>query len=143
MTDNKKLNKELISKYPNLSGNKIYELSKNKGIGIRKTEFYKLVREVRSLSEPSREKREKSIPRIYRKVKPVKPSKPVKPTIKVKVVIPFEKTKFGKITKDLQKAHRISEKKAIIHARKILKIPRSDYHKINQKDVQILLKHTP
>ncbi len=143
MTDNIKQNRELILKNPNLSANQLYNKSKSLGIGFRKTNFLGLVRDVRKLSEPSKIKREKSIPRIYRKVKPVKPSKPVKPTIKVKVVIPFEKTKFGKITKDLQKAHRISEKKAIIHARKILKIPKSDYHKINQKDVQILLEHTP
>lgn len=140
MTDNIKLNRELILKNPNLSANQLYNKSKSLGIGFRKTNFLGLVREVRKLPEPSKIKREKAIPRIYRKVKPSKPSKPI---IKVKVVIPFEKTKFGKITKDLQKAHRISEKKAIIHARKILKIPKSDYHKINQKDVQILLEHTP
>ena len=78
-----------------------------------------------------------AIPRI-RKIK-VKPSA----IVKVKVKIPFDQTKFGKITRLLQMAHKISESHAIIHARKILKIDKRDYHKMNQKDVQILLHITP
>ncbi len=145
MTDKEKSIKELILKNPNLSGNKIYEKSKAKGIGIRKTDFYKLLRKTRNLLEPSITKREKSIPTKY-KIKPTaKPKVKVraKPKPKPKAKIPFEKTKFGIIVKDLQITHGISEKKAIIHARKILKIDKSDYDKINEKDVQILLANTP
>jgi len=137
MIDKKELIKEFILKHPKESGNWIYQEAKKIGLGIRKTNFLAIVRDVRDLPEPSKAKKEKSIPIIYRKVKP-KPSK-----VKVKVKIPFEQTKFGKITKDLQKAHKISEKHAIIHARKILKISKKDYYKMNQKDVQILLHRTP
>jgi len=137
MPDKKELIKEVILKHPNLSGNKIYEITKKRGIGIRKTDFYSLFRETKGLKEPTIQKREKSIPIRYR-------VKPITPKVKVKrIKIPFEQTKFGKITRGLQKAHNITEPKAIIHARKILKIPKSDYHKLNQKDVQILLHETP
>jgi len=137
MADNNKPLREFILKYPKESGNWIYQESKKAGLGIRKQDFYGLLREVRDLPEPTIQKREKSIPIRYR-VKPITPKVKVKP-----IKIPFEQTKFGKITRGLQKAHNITEPKAIIHARKILKIPKSDYHKLNQKDVQILLHETP
>lgn len=70
MTDKIKLNKELIQNNPNKSGNELYIESKAKGLGIRKTNFLGLVREVRNLPEPSVEKREKSIPIKHRIVKP-------------------------------------------------------------------------
>lgn len=70
MKDKKELIKEVILKNPNLSGNEIYEITKKKGIGIRKTDFYGLVREVRDLPEPTIEKREKSIPIKHRIIKP-------------------------------------------------------------------------
>lgn len=146
MPDKKELIKEFILKNPNLSGNQIYTKTKGTPLAIRKTDFYKIFRETKNLPEPSITKRERSIPIKY-KVKPIaKPKVKIKPKPKVKPKppkIPFEQTKFGKITKSLQKAHNITEKRAIIHARKILKIPRKDYGKMNQKDVQILLHETP
>ena len=151
MTDKKELIKELIQKNPNLSGNEIYSNIKGTSLGIRRQSFQEIFRETKNLPEPTIKKREASIPKIYKTPKTISAIKVkakertierIQP-IKKKERIPFEKTKFGKITKDLQKAHRISEKKAIIHARKILKIDKSDYHKINKKDVQILLTHTP
>lgn len=135
MTDENKLLKEFILKHPSKSGNWIYQESKKVGLGIRKQNFYGVLREVRKLPEPTIQKREKSIPIRYR----IKPSA----IVKVKVKIPFEQTKFGKITRLLQMSHKISESHAIIHARKILKISKRDYHKLNQKDVQILLHITP
>lgn len=74
MTDKKELLKEFILKYPNESGNWIYQESKKAGLGIRKTNFYGLLREVRELPEPTIEKREKSIPIKHRVIKP-EPSK--------------------------------------------------------------------
>lgn len=137
MSDEYKPLKEFISKYPKESGNWIYQESKKAGLGIRKQNFYGVLREVRNLPEPTIQKRKASIPIKY-KIKPTKPKVKVKPS-----KIPFEKTKFGKIVGKLEKAHNISEEKAIKHARKILKIPKSDYRKMNQKDVQILLHETP
>lgn len=156
MVDRKQLNKELILKNPNLSGNEIYEKSKALGFGIRKTEFYKLHREGKNLPEPSKAKKELSTPIKHRTTKQkasiqarVRATKQ-KPTpkrktrqLKLPTKIDFDKTKFGRIVRKLQKEHNISEKKAIIHARILLKIDKSDYHLINQKDVQILLAETP
>lgn len=181
MTDTNKPLKEFILKHPSESGNWIYQESKKVGLGIRKQNFYGVLRETRNLSKPSIEKKVKSIPIKYRKTESKikikeyelrdlsrKPStKEVKQEIrelvkeitkldKTRVKLPkakpkevkipkidFKDTKFGKITKRLEKAHNIKESKAILHARKILKIPKSDYHKINEKDVQILLDETP
>jgi len=177
MTDNNKPLKEFILKHPKESGNWIYQESKKVGLGIRKQNFYGVLRETRNLPKPSTEKKVKSIPIKYRKVESKikikeyelrdlsrKPStKEIKQEIrelvkeitkldkqkevKVKKVklpkIEFKDTKFGKIVKRLEKAHNIKESKAILHARKILLIPKSDYHKINQADVQILLDETP
>ncbi len=160
MTDNKRLRKELILNNPNLSATKLLDKAKSKKISNRKSDFLAEVRKIRKFPEPSKEKRERSIPIKYKVAKP-KVAKPkvakakvakskvakAKPSItkvlKQKKIIDFKDTKFGKITKDLQKTHGISEKKAIIHARRILKISKSDYDKINKKDVQILLAHTP
>ena len=128
MTDKKKLNKELILKYPNLSGNKIYQKSNAKGIGIRKTEFYDLLRKVRKLPEPSIQKRIKSIPKKYK----TKPRKIAIPDI------PFEQTRFGRIVKDIQKKRNISEQKAIEHTRFLLKVSKRDYILLNKKDVMVL-----
>ena len=138
MTDKNKLVKEFIQNRPNLSGNKIYQELKGKPFSIRKTDYYTLLREVRNLKESTIQKRESSVSIKY-KIKPTKPkkakkvSKPSKP-----IEIPFDDTKFGKIVKSVKKTHNISEKKAIIHTRKILKIPNKDRHKINQKDQYIL-----
>jgi len=150
MTDKKELRKELILKYPNYSATKLLDKAKVLKISNRKSDFLAEVRNIRNLPEPSKAKKEQSIPIKHRKVKPkiakpkvAKPKVSITKAIKQKKIIDFDDTKFGKITRDLQKTHGISEKKAIIHARKILKIPKSDYDKINQKDVQILLTHTP
>jgi len=128
-----KTRKERILDYieanPNLSGSKVLEYAKDNGFGIRKQEFYKLYRDYKKLPEPTKEKKQKSIPIKYR----VKPSKKVK--------IPFEKTKFGKIVKDIEKIHGISERKAIERTRALLKIPKKDYIKLNKKDVLVLSQH--
>ena len=69
MNDKKESLKEFILKYPNQSGNWIYQESKKKGLGIRKQNFQAIVREVRELPEPTIEKREKSIPIKHRVIK--------------------------------------------------------------------------
>lgn len=163
MVDKKVLLKELILNNPSLSANEIYNRTKGTPLGMRKTNVLKIIREVRNIPEPTKAKKEKSTPIKFRpsvkkptikkptkpKVSKPKPSvkKPTKPKptkqLKLPVVVEFKDTKFGKIVRDLQKGHGISEKKAIIHARKLLKIPRTDYDKINERDVQILLAHTP
>lgn len=146
MVDRKQLSKEFIQKNPNLSATEALNQAKDLNISIRKTEFLKLVREIRKLPEPTKAKREKSIPKKFIKVKP-KPAKPVKrkPTIQIKLPVkkPFKKTKFGKIVKRMEKTHGISEKKAIERARALLKIPRTDFGKLNQKDVNIILSESP
>ncbi len=143
MTDkDKKINeiKEFIKSNPNLSGNDILDKLKSKGLGIRRSDFYKIRREVKNLPEPTKAKREASIPIKHRK--PTKISKPsAKPTIQKKLPIPFEKTKFGKMTKSLQKKHGISEKNAIRRLRKLLKIPKVDYFGLNQLDFDILTQY--
>jgi len=70
MSENNKPLKEFILKYPKESGNWIYQESKKAGLGIRKTDFYGVLREVRDLPEPTIEKREKSIPIKHRVIKP-------------------------------------------------------------------------
>lgn len=76
MPDKKELVKDFILNRPNLSGNKIYEQLKGKSFSIRKTDFYNLLREIRSLPEPTIEKKEKSVPIKYR-IEPIisKPKK--------------------------------------------------------------------
>lgn len=156
MVDKKQLSREFILKNPNLSATEALSQAKALGISIRKTDFLKEYREANNLPEPSLAKREASIPVKHRTVKQkasikarvravkVKPTPKRKPRqLKLPTKIPFEQTKFGKIVRDLQKVRNITEKKAIIHARKLLKIDKADYNKINQKDVQILLAHTP
>jgi len=138
MTDKKELVKDFIQNRPNLSGNKIYEQIKGKEFSIRKTDFYTLLREIRNLPEPTIQKREKSVPIKY-KIKPIKPKKPKK-VIKP-IEIPFEQTKFGQITKNIQKTHGISERNAIIRVRALLKIPKRDYQKLNRKDRDILTQY--
>jgi len=80
MKDKKELIKEVILNNPSLSGNEIYDITKKKGIGIRKTDYYSLFRETRDLPEPTIEKREKSIPIRHRVIKPevIKPKFPKK-----------------------------------------------------------------
>jgi hypothetical protein len=150
MPDKKKLREQLIRNNPNDTATKLLDKAKALKISNRKTDFLSEVRNIRKLPEPTKQKKEQSIPIIHRKVKPkvakpkvAKPKPSITKVLKQKKIIPFAETKFGKITKDLQKTHNISEKNAIIHARKILKVDKSDYDKINQKDVQILLAHTP
>lgn len=139
MIDKPKVIKEIILKNPNLSGNEIYNETKAKGVGIRKTDFYKLLRKIRNLSEPSITKREKSVPTKY-KIKPT-----AKPKVKVRAkpkakpkAIPFEKTKFGKMVKTVQTVFNVDEKNAINYTRKVLKIPKIDYDKLDQVDKDIL-----
>jgi len=88
MPDKKELIKEVILNNPNLSGNETYQLAKKKGIGIRKTDHFALVREVRDLPEPTIEKRERSIPIKHRIIKPeiIEPSK---------IPIPTKEGKYG------------------------------------------------
>jgi len=133
-----KTRKERILDYieanPNLSGLKVLEYAKDNGFGIRKQEFYKLYRDYKKLPEPTKEKKLKSTPIKYRVI----PSKVSKPK---KVKIPFEKTKFGKIAKDIEKIHGISERNAIERTRALLKIPKKDYKKLNKKDVLVLSQY--
>lgn len=77
------------------------------------------------------------------KIKEQKLAKEIAKEIRVKVKkerIPFEKTKFGKMTKRIQTVFRISERNAIIRLRKLLKIPRTDFNKLRQKDFDILVE---
>lgn len=157
MVDKEKLNREFLQNNPNLSRKESLEQLQNKGLGIRKTNFLKIFREVRKLPEPSIAKREASIPikhrtpsqkfKIAQRAKPTKPSalpKVKKPTIQKKLPIPkipFEKTKFGKMTKSLQKGHKISERNAIERLRLLLKLPKDDYDKLNQIDQDILAEY--
>ena len=138
MRDKKELVKEFIQNRPNLSANKIYKEIKGKPFSIRKTDFLKSVRDVRNLPDPTIQKREASVPIKY-KIKPIKPKKPSVPTKPLK--IPFEQTKFGQMVKSVKKAHNISERKAIEHTRKILKIPNKLRYKINRKDQYILSQY--
>lgn len=131
MRDKKELLKELTLNNPNLSATNLIDIAKQNAFSYRKTEMLKTIRETKGLSEPSQTKREKSVPIKYR----TKPPKPKKKRI------PFEKTKFGKMTKTLQNKHNISEKNAIERLRKLLKIPRLDYDKLNQIDYDILTQY--
>ena len=70
MSENNKPLKEFILKYPKESGNWIYQESKKAGLGIRKTDFYEIFRDIRDLPEPTIEKKERSIPIKYRDIKP-------------------------------------------------------------------------
>jgi len=146
MPDKKEKIKEFIRNNPNLSATKTLKDLQKKGLGIRKTNFLEIFRNEKKLPEPTKAKREASIPIKYRKVKPTirKPVK-AKPSIRKpdKIKIPYEKTKFGKIAKRMEKAHGISEQKAIERARALLKIPRKDYIKLNRKDVVIILSESP
>lgn len=146
--------REIVKNNPTDTSKQHIEQAKKEKVSIRKTDFLKERREVLKLPEPSKAKRESSIPVKHRTAKQkasiqarvrATKKKPVKrKPIQLKLPkLPFEQTKFGKIVRDLQKVRNITEKKAIIHARKLLKIDKSDYNKINQKDVQILLTHTP
>lgn len=138
-----KIIRDIIRNNPTLSAKEHIELVQKKNAGIRKTDLLKIRREVLSLKEPSKQKREQSIPKKFRKIAPT-PSKPkFKPkiTIQKKLPIPFEQTKFGKMVKTTQKKHRISEKNAIRRVRKLLKIPKDDYDKLNQIDQDILTQY--
>lgn len=134
MTDKKEQIKEFIQKNPNLNATQTLKELQDIDLGMRKTDFLKLFREQKDLPEPTKQKREASIPIKFRVKK--KPPKPPKPPLKPK--IPFEKTKFGKMTKKVQTSFHISEKNAIRHVRKLLKIPKSDFRKLNRKDRDIL-----
>ena len=144
MTDKKELIRELTLNNPNLSANSLIDIAKAKGFSIRKTDFLAEVRKTRNLPEPSKIKREKSIPIKYRiiKKKPTK-EKPTKekPTKEKPIKIPYEQTKFGKMAKDVQNKHRISEKNAIRRTRKLLKLPKEDYDKLNEIDYDILTQY--
>ena len=148
MPDKKKLIKEFILKNPNLNATETLKEIQKKGLGIRKTNFLALYRETKKLPEPTKVKREQSIPIKHRVAKPKVPKSKVakaKPSItkipKKKPVIPFEKTKFGKMVKTAQTVFNVNEKKAIIYTRKILKISRTDYDKLEQIDQDILIQY--
>jgi len=144
MVDKKEKVREFIRNNPSLSGNETLTKLKKLGLGIRKTEFLKIFRNEKKLPEPTKQKREVSIPKKFRKAKS-RISKPITRKRKTKQLklpkIPFEKTKFGKIVKDLQKQHGISEQKAIERARVLLKIPKFDFRKLNLKDRFVLQQH--
>ena len=143
--------KEFIKNNPSLNSNESLDEVKLLGLGIRRQDFQTLFRKEKSLPQPTKAKREASIPIKFRKVKPkiTKPkiTKPkiTKPTIQLKLPIipkiPFEETKFGKIVKDIENIHNISEKKAIERTRVLLKIPREDFRRLNQKDLFVLEQH--
>lgn len=145
MTDKKVLLKEFILKNPNLSGNAIYTKTKGTPLAIRKTDFYKIFRETKKLPEPDLAKKEASIPIKYRTtIQKQRIQKRVKRISKVKAKptrIPFEQTKFGKMTKSVKNKYKITEKNAIRRVRKLLKLPRKDYHKLNQIDQDILIQY--
>lgn len=145
MPDKKILLKEFILKNPNLSGNKIYTKIKGTPLATRKTDFYKIFREVKNLIEPDIAKKEKSIPIKYRtqiQKRKIQKRVKIKPKIKVKpITVPFEQTKFGKMVKTAQTKFNVNEKNAILYTRKILKIPRKDYHRLNQLDRDILIQY--
>jgi len=145
MTDKKILLKELILNNPKVSGNELYIQIKGTPLGIRKSDFYSIVRDVRKLPEPDIVKRESSIPIKHRTtIQKQRIQKRVKRISKVKVKtarIPFEKTKFGKMVKTAQTKFKVNEKDAIIYTRKILKLPKEDYHRLNQIDRDILIQY--
>ena len=177
MTDKKVLIREFTLKNPNLSANEILTIAKAKGFSIRKTDFLKEVRDVRSLPDPSIAKKEVSTPIKYRtiiqkeritkrqktkeikeakvkakeikeakvKAKEIKEAKvkakEIKEAKEKPVKIPYEETKFGKMAKDVQNRHRISEKNAIRRTRKLLKLPKIDYDKLNEIDYDILTQY--
>jgi len=148
MTDNKELRKELILNNPNLSATKLLDKAKSRKISNRKTEFLKEVRELRNLPEPSITKKERSIPIKYKVAKPkvakpkvAKPKPSITKILKEKKIIPFDKTKFGKMVRTAQTVFNIDENNAIIYTRKILKIPKTDYNKLDQIDIDILTQY--
>ena len=160
MTEKDKLIKELILNNPKVSATNLYDtkIKGNKTLGKRKSDFLKIVREVRKLPEPSKQKREQSIPikhRIKRKprkreIKPKEPKEPKEPKKfkdltdkEIKEIVKtkqekFEKSKFGRIVKKLEKKHGISELDAIERTRGLLKIPKRDLHKAKKKDREVL-----
>ena len=146
MVDKEQKIREFIRNNPSLSGNETLKELQDLGLGIRKTNFLEIFRNEKSLPEPSVQKREASIPKKFRKAKPsISIRKPIPVKKKTKQLklpkIPFEKTKFGKIVKDVQKQHGISEKKAIERTRVLLKIPKIDFRKLNRKDRFVLEQH--
>jgi len=145
MTDKKVLRKELILKYPNDSTNELLDKAKNQNISNRRTEFLAEVREIRKLPEPNLAKKEGSIPIKHRTtIQKQRIQKRAKRKAKIKTKparIPFEQTKFGKMTKSVKTKHRISEKNAIRRVRKLLKLPKKDYLKLNQIDRDILIQY--
>lgn len=62
-------NKYLILSNPNESANKLYNKSKSLGLGMRKTDFLKLVRDLRNIPEKTQQEKEKHVPTKY-KTKP-------------------------------------------------------------------------
>lgn len=88
-------NLELIKNNLNLSATKLYELSKSKGIGIRKQDFLKLVRESKGKSEPTLEKKLKSVPKKYESAKVKTKSKTAVVPLKYGDI--HQKTEYGLI----------------------------------------------
>lgn len=71
MTERRIKNVKLIESNPGMSGNELYKQARQQGFGIKKTDFYDILRTVRKLPEPSLEKKRESTPIRYRK--PIKP----------------------------------------------------------------------
>lgn len=120
-----KLNKEFIRNNPNLSGSECYKQIRERGYGIRKTDFYSIFREIRQLPEPTKEKKEKAIPIRYRKpeVKP-EPSRIIR-----KVPVPKKKGEYGIfeiVNKKTKKSYWIKYKSEKNFKRQFDKIRTSD-----------------
>jgi len=78
---------KLIYDNPGFTGNELYKQSISQGFGIKKSDFYQILRIIRKLPEPTIEEKRKATPIRYRKPEPkVKPIKEIKdlPIIKKK-----------------------------------------------------------
>ena len=64
-------NVKLIESNPGMTGNELYKEAKRQGFGIKKTDFYSILRTIRKLPEPTLKEKEKFTPIKYRK--PLKP----------------------------------------------------------------------
>lgn len=83
MVDKKILVKEFIQNNPSLNSTDTLKELQLLGLGIRRTIYLGIFREVRKLPEPTKAKREKSIPIKFRPTKPkVKPTPKAKSTFK-------------------------------------------------------------
>lgn len=135
-TDKEKKLIEYIKKNPTKSGNQIYKETQKKGISVRKTYFYDILREVRNLPEPSQAKRKKSIPLKYKVKKPT-------PRIKIprKVGIPRKKEKYGVVqVKVKNNKDRWVKYKSRADLERQIDILQSEYDDIQLGSVQFIYK---